>query len=306
MAPKNPILITGSEGLIGRQLIALLNQTDVPVIKLDKRLPASFPGAIDILDKVKLYTLIKSCSGIIHLAGVSRVVWGEQNPELCWDTNVAGTENILDIASQQKNGPWIIYASSREVYGQQSDLPITETAKLQPLNIYAKSKVAAEDLINQYREKGLKTAIIRFSSVYGSCHDYPDRVIPAFCLNALKEEPLCIEGLENQLDFTHINDVVLGIVEVIKKLNMGEHHLPTFHFTTGMGTTLIQVANLLEKIVHKKINYYEASSRTYDVHRFYADAPLAKKYLNWTPKISLEDGLKDLLSQYQHHLKVED
>ena len=64
--------------------------------------------------------------GVIHLAAVSRVVWGQKNPELCWETNVTGVQNVLDAAREASSRPWVISASSREVYGEAEHLPVSE------------------------------------------------------------------------------------------------------------------------------------------------------------------------------------
>lgn len=293
------ILVTGSVGLIGSLLARQLVTRGISVVELDNRLPFQHIGYGDIRDKKLLSTVVNNCQGIVHLAGVSRVVWAEQDPELCWDANVYGTENILDAAYQASHRPWVIYASSREVYGQQVTLPVMEDAVLSPLNIYARSKLEAESLVNAYRERGLSTAILRFSSVYGSFRDYADRVIPAFCRAALLDKVLRIDGFDNLFDFTHVSDVVGGIMRVMHKLNSDVNTLPPIHLTTGVGYTLLQAASLIEKILQKKINYQEAPARTYDVHRFYGSTLRAESLLDWRSQITLEQGLSDLLKQYE-------
>jgi nucleoside-diphosphate-sugar epimerase len=176
---------------------------------------------------------------------------------------------------------------------------------LQPMNVYARSKVAAEDLINQYRYKGLQTAILRFSSVYADTNDYPDRVIPAFCLNALQNRSIRIEGLQNQFDFTNVSDVVNGIMQTVYLLEKSIRDLPTMHLTTGIGSTLIEVVKLIEVILNKKIPYHESPQRTYDVQAFSGDPSLAMQCLKWQAQINLKDGITDLLHQYKNVLTAE-
>lgn len=86
-----------------------------------------------------------------NLAAVSRVIWGEQQPDLCWQTNVTSTRHVLESAYTSSNQPWVLYASSRAVYSQQKRFPVTESAPLQPLNTYARLKVAAEELVAEYQ-----------------------------------------------------------------------------------------------------------------------------------------------------------
>lgn len=299
MFKSQGIVITGSSGLIGSRLTKCLGKKGINVYPIDQQLSAEHPGSGDIRNSLWLKKQLIACKGIVHLAAVSRVVWGEKEPELCWETNVEATQTLLEIAHSLPSPPWFIYASSREVYGQQTQLPVSEDALLQPLNIYAKSKVAAEALTNAYRQKGLQTAILRFSSVYGSANDYPDRVIPAFCLNALHNKPLRVEGLNNTFDFTHVEDVVRGIIQVISLLENKENYLPPIHLTTGKSTTLLELIETIQQIRNKKIDYYEAPQRQYDVHSFYGNPSRAKKYLNWAAEINLIEGLKDLIQQHQ-------
>lgn len=302
MQTKGSILITGAMGLIGSLLSQQLKTHNISVIEFDKR--SSQASECNVHNKVLLNQLIQNCSGIVHLAAVSRVVWGQQNPELCWNVNVEGTRNVLELAYQATHKPWVIFASSREVYGQQESFPVSENAPLRPLNIYARSKVAGEELVNEYRARGLNTAILRFSSVYGSALDHADRVIPAFCRLAIAKQTLRIDGFNNLFDFTHVADVVAGILTVIHQLDSGKNNLPPIHFTTGQATSLLDVALLIEHILSEPIKYYPAPPRNYDVHRFCGDPSRAKNLLGWESKINLSHGLTDMLKKYQMQLAI--
>jgi nucleoside-diphosphate-sugar epimerase len=303
MTKNNTILITGAAGLIGNALTAQLRTTDSIVIPYDVRFPITHDGYGELGNIAQLSERIAHCNGIVHLAGVSRVVWGEKDPQQCWDTNVIATKSLLEILARLPHPPWIIYASSREVYGQQKILPVTEDALLQPMNVYARSKVAAENLMEQYQQQGLKTAILRFSSVYGSADDYVDRVVPAFCRQALLKEPLRVEGQYNQFDFTHVQDTVRGLMAVIQKFDQGMTACPTLHLTTGKSTQLLELIGIIEQHLKRPIKFYEAPSRSYDVSQFCGSPAKAKKILDWEPKISLSEGIRDLLQQYQTKLQ---
>jgi len=204
------ILVTGSEGLIGKKLCLSLEKLGKLVQRFDIKFPKKHKDFGDVLDINCLHARLKNCIGIVHLAAVSRVVWGEKDPDNCWLTNVIGTQNIIRAAQDSPLKPWIVYASSREVYGAQQNLPVEIDAQYAPMNIYARSKVAAEKEILQARKLQLRTAIIRYSSVYGSVSDHKDRVVPAFCRAAVDGVPLRIDGLDNTLDFTHVDDAVKG------------------------------------------------------------------------------------------------
>lgn len=92
------ILITGSEGLIGTAIFERLKKLNIDTIHFDKKFPLKHPYYGDILNKDKLEAAVADCDGIVHLAAVSRVIWGEKNPELCWKTNYEGTCSVVESA----------------------------------------------------------------------------------------------------------------------------------------------------------------------------------------------------------------
>ncbi len=296
---ERKILITGSKGLIGHALKSQLKTCGFNVIEVDLRYPKNHHKHGDIRDLKQLEKLSDDCHGIVHLAGVSRVISGEKNPELCWDTNVNGTQAVLEAALKSTRRPWVIYASSREVYGQQTILPVDERAPLLPVNIYAKSKIAAESAVLEYRARGLQTVILRFSNVYGSLNDYIDRVIPAFCRGAALGETIRIDGGHNVFDFTYIEDVIDGIIKVISRLEQGNCDLPAIHFTTGKGTTLLEAATIAKKLSNFNIHFQEMPSRTFDVATFYGDPRLALDLLGWKATVMIEEGIRRLVRLFE-------
>ncbi len=297
---KDKILITGSRGLIGKALKTCLEKSGIEVLGIDINCPIHHKEYGDIRDSSLLRKLASECVGVIHLAAVSRVVSGEKDPELCWEVNVGGTDNVLkSINSLSDNKPWIIYASSREVYGQQMTLPVSEDADLLPLNIYARSKVSAENLVTGYRKNGLQTATVRFSGVYGSTDDHVDRVIPAFCRVAAFGGTMQLEGKSITLDFTYIDDVVDGLMKIIKKLQDGHKDLPTVHFTSGQAITLWELAELAKKASFAKVEFIETHPRSFDISSFVGHTELANQLLNWKAETPLQDGIAKLVGQYR-------
>jgi nucleoside-diphosphate-sugar epimerase len=224
---------------------------------------------------------------------------GEKNPQLCWTTNVDTTKNLIDIALNSKQRPWILYASSREVYGQKEHLPIHESASLEPVNIYGKSKAEAEKLIFEARARGLQVAVVRYSNVYGSTMDHPDRVIPAFCKAAAEGKELYVEGRDNLFDFTHLDDTIKGTLSLISLLILGRADLPPIHLTTGRPTSLNQAAEIALRSGKPEAKIIEAQSRTFDVSKFYGDTSLAQQILRWKSLITIEEGMSRLIQAYQ-------
>ena len=293
------ILVTGGKGLIGGELIKKFSSSELRFKAFDIAFPESSDEYGNILDVARLNQAAEECDGIVHLAAISRVVWGQNQPQLCWDTNVIGTTNVVRAAFKSPKKPWVLYSGSREVYGQQDNLPVKETARFQPMNHYARSKTAAEYVIEVARDSGLGTGIVRYSNVYGTTTDHFDRVIPAFCRAAATGENLNVEGSKNTFDFAHLDDTVDGTMIFIEKLLSGVKDLPSIHLTTGVPTTLAQAAALAVKAGNNRSKVNEATPRNFDVAGFYGDPSRAKDLLNWQANITIEDGIKDLVKKFE-------
>lgn len=291
------LLVTGSCGLIGSALSSALKKRDIEVLGIDIKAQLNCEDYGDILDYNRVLDAASQVDGIVHLAAVSRVIWGEKNPKFCWETNVEGTKHVLEAALESPLKPWVLYGSSREVYGQQKCLPVRETAPLSPVNIYGESKVAAEQAVKKAVKRGLKGSIVRFSNVFGSVNDHPDRVIPAFCLAAFYGKPIRIEGRENLFDFTFIDDVVRGLLSYIDILSKSPIPLMPIHFTTGRGVSLEEAAFYAQEASVHNIEIIEAPPRSFDVSKFSGETSRAKEILKWKASVHLREGIHHMLNQ---------
>ena len=286
------ILVTGSEGLIGSALRASLEASGWEVVGLDLRGPGSEEG--DVRDPLRVLEAVAGCRGVVHLAAVSRVVWGERDPEKCWDTNIGGLRNVLRAADARTPRPCLLFASSREVYGQPHRLPATEDIPLRPVNVYGCSKVEGERLVDEARGKGLRAATVRLSNVYGSARDHADRVVPAFARAAVTGNAIRMEGAECTFDFTHIDDTVRGMAALIDRLENGPAP-PPIHLLTGTPTTLRDLAALAIDVAGGTTPIVDAPSRSFDVSRFHGDPSRARELLGWEPRVALPEGLERLV-----------
>ncbi|MGF6232286.1 nucleoside-diphosphate-sugar epimerase/tetratricopeptide (TPR) repeat protein [Inquilinus ginsengisoli] len=294
------ILITGSRGLIGTEAMRCLAEAGHEPVPFDIAHEPETPGHGDIRNADQLRQAMAGCDGVISLAAVSRVITGERNPELCWDINVNGTETVLKVALEQPadRRPWVVYASSREVYGDSATLPVPEDAPLEPVNIYGRSKAAAEAAVGRAREAGLATAIVRFSNVFGSTADHPDRVVPAFARAAATGGTISIEGAENTFDFTHVEDVGRGLALLVECLKDGHRALPPIHFVGGRAVSLGELAEMARAGALAPVEIRTAPPRNFDVAHFRGDPARAEALLGWRAEITVEDGLRRLIQAY--------
>lgn len=306
------LLITGGAGFIGSNLAEELVRMDHSVTILDRlKKPNKISSIIeqcsylccDIRNRKMVEDLFlnNSFEGIIHLASISRVVWGEQKPTECIDVNVNGTKTILETAQKSKIPPWIIFGSSREVYGEPDKLPVSETFPLKPINIYGKTKLEGENLVRWYSNKtGSKGIIMRFSNVYGNEKDILERVIPKFIIKALKGERIEIHGGKQIFDFTYIDDTVEGIIRTMNYIKENEEpSVEDFNILTGKGTTLQEVVEIISKSIGYNLNVIYTSPRNYDVEKFTGSPQKAKKILGFRAKTLSDSGIPKTVELYR-------
>lgn len=291
------ILILGSSGLVGAALQRQLSTKGTEVVCFDIRADGAARG--NILDRAQLARAMHGIDGVIHLAAVSRVLWGEQNPELCWTTNVEGIHNTLELSSESASSPWVIFASSREVYGQPDRLPASEDCPLRPVNIYGRSKLAGERLVSDAQRDGIRACTVRLSNVFGSILDHSDRVVPAFTRAAALGHQLRIDGDDHMFDFTHVDDVARGIVALTELLASECRAPPPIHFVSGVSTTLGELAQLSIRIAHSGASIRQAAPRDFDVARFVGDPTRARSLLHWRPQVDLAVGLAAMIQAFR-------
>jgi len=282
--------VTGSEGLIGKELSGKLREKQIKVVGYDIK------NGQNILDQKSLEKIICDVNGVIHLAAISRVVAGYNDPYAAVMTNVIGTSNILDLIRRKNPRCWMIFGSSREVYGESQAIK-KESDPQKPVNVYGASKSAGEYLSLCYGDNyNLRTFVVRFSNVYGGLNDHPDRVIPRFFNQALANSDITVYGGNQIFDFVHLSDVVEGLSKLIQKIiNNEKLESRIFHFLTGKSSNLVDLAKKIIEITNSKSVINFLARRDFDVDTFVGDPSLTMKVLEWQPRISIDEGLQDYL-----------
>lgn len=285
------ILVTGAAGFIGKRLIKTLlssNRADV-CVALDNLAKGCWdsleeecgdgrvvPLQGDVRDPCILEKACRGVDTVFHLAAVSSVGEAEAEPLSSWQINVNGTENVLR-AAKNAGARRCVFASSREVYGQPTAMPVHETASLRPENRYGESKEAGEALCREYSRKGLGVSIARLTNVYGPKDS--GRVIPIFAERVRRGLPLIIHGGEQVIDFAPISLVCEGLIrmalrEIDEPVNIG----------SGRGTTLQELASRIASLpgaLGGGVEY--RAHRSFEVKRFVADVGRQVRLLGLIP-----------------------
>jgi UDP-glucose 4-epimerase len=164
---------------------------------------------------------------------------------------------------------------------------------------YTASKIGGEAFVESYSNcYDIDTSIVRFSNVYGK-YDDSDRVIPLFISLAKNGDDLVVYGEEKVLDFTYITDCIDGIEKVIENYGKGKNN--TFNIASGMGRSLVELANLVKEKTNSNSNIVIHKSRTGEVQQYVANIDRANKILDYSPDISLDEGLDKTIEWYNNN-----
>lgn len=303
------ILVTGGAGFIGSHLVNELIKEECEVSILDNFSTGKLENMEHNLNQAKLRLVkgdiretqkVKKAIGdseaVFHLAAITSVPYSVTHPDATRDVNVNGTLNLLET-SLNSSVEYFVFVSSCAVYGEAEHLPISEEEPTKPLSPYAESKLEAEHQCKMFYDKhGLKTTILRPFNVYGPRmrSDQYGGVIAKFIEHLQSGKPPIIYGDGTQTrDFIHVQDVV-NVMKIA--VNNGNAAGQTFNVATGIPTTINQLAQLLTQLVNdKKIKPRYHAARQGDLKHSYANIQKATKNLGFEPKITLKQGLLNLI-----------
>lgn len=302
------ILVTGGVGLIGHNVVARLEAQGHDVIVLDnftnygiidpnelqyliaerRKKIASIIHRIDIQNSASLESLFARTQPevVIHLASFPRQKVVNADP--AWGSRVMSEGLINLLESAKKHGcRRFVYISSSMVYGDFED-QVTEDAVCRPQGQYGIMKLAGEWLVKDYARRGpFDYSIIRPSAVYGPL-DVRDRVISKFMLSAIRDEVLKVNGANETLDFTYVDDAADGIVAAA---TVAAASNKTYNITKSHSVTLLEAANKIIELVGK--GKVEVKDKDADFpSRGALNIDAARRDLNFNPKIDVVEGFQ--------------
>ena len=299
-------LVTGGAGFIGSNLVDQLVKKKHKVIVLDNFSTGRQSNLshhkiknvkiikVDISNSKHLDKYFNDVDYVFHLAGIADIVPSIENPSKYFKSNVVGTLNVVQAAKRAKIKKFI-YAASASCYGIPDKFPIKENAKINPMYPYAFTKWQAEELIMHWAKIYNFPAIsIRFFNAYGPrsrTSGAYGAVFGVFLAQKLANKPLTIVGNGNQTrDFIHVYDLVNGIIKAASSNKVGKI------YNIGGGKE-VKVNKITKLIGGKKVHI---PKRPGEPNRSLADISKIKKDLNWQPKIKIEEGVENLLSNIHY------
>lgn len=309
-------LITGGAGFVGSHLVKRIK----PSILFDWRKPGylfkSSGRSMELIYEdcefvrgdVRKPEDLEKClklgeiDTVIHLAAIPGVKRCNENPELAKEVNINGTKNVLEFI-RKNDIPRVIFASAAAVYGEIRERPITEEHPINPLNLYAETKVEGEKLCKKYSEEyGLGFTIMRMSNLYGPGFQVKPNlsVVPRFVLRALLNQPLIIYGDGEQTrDFVYVEDIAWAYELA---LDTREAENQVFNVGSGRMTSINELAEVIRKtmreLYHREVQIERVeppSWRREARGKFDYSIEKARKLLNYEPRYLLTEGIESML-----------
>ena len=319
----HPLLITGGAGFLGSQMVALCLERKVNVVVIDnlsssdlsnlQKLESHFNVTIpfyriDIRDSEKLNYFFKEhdFSAVIHFAGLKSVSESVANPDLYYENNVIGSQNLIKCIKDQ-GIKRIIFSSSATVYGNPQYLPIDEKHPRQPINPYGVSKAKIEQLF--LTDDYFKTASVKLLRYFNPVGSYkgiigenpngaPNNLMP-YILGVAKGDYdyLNIFGDDYDTpDGTGIRDYihVMDLIEAhwVSLIN----HTPgceIYNVGCGVGFSVIEVIKSFEAVTKVNIPFKVKPRRVGDIAVCFASVDKIKNTLHWSANLTLKDMCAD-------------
>lgn len=305
-------LITGGAGFIGSHFVrhVLKTRPHVEVMNLDL---LTYAGNLenlkdlqgesrhrfvkgDILDQNLLDKIVPGCDGILNFAAESHVDRSILGPESFIQTNVVGTQRLLDAARKNKVRRFL-QISTDEVYGSLGGNGLfSEETPLAPNSPYSASKTSADLLCRAYHHTfGMDVVVTRCSNNYGP-FQFPEKLIPLMICNAREDKKLPVygDGL-NIRDWIYVEDHCAAVAQVFEKGRSGE----VYNVGASNEWPNIQIVKRILSELRKPeslINFVK--DRPGHDRRYAIDSSKIQKELGWKPKTSFDEGLKKTVTWY--------
>ncbi|MEN9938629.1 MAG: hypothetical protein RLZZ387_5208 [Chloroflexota bacterium] len=301
------VVVTGGAGFIGSHLVDRLMRDGVAeIIVLDNlhrgrhEHLAVHQGNLalrviegDIRDMEVLREHFAGATFIFHLAAQSNVMGAVNNISYSYETNVTGTFNVLQ-AAHEAGARRVVFASSREVYGEVDALPVSEDRPLNAKNAYGASKAAGELYCRVFQSTyGLEVAVLRLANVYGPRDT--GRVIPLWLDAATSGRDLLVYGGAQVIDFIYVEQVVEALLRATTADVLGQ----PVNVGSGVGTPILELAEQILALSDGRSRVEHRPARSVEVAQFCADITQMRARLELEPPADPLFALPQLWEIYQ-------
>jgi nucleoside-diphosphate-sugar epimerase len=314
------VLITGGLGFIGSNLAIRLVALGADVTLVDSLIP-QYGGNLwnidpikaqvrvnisDVRDQYSMKYLIEGQDYLFNLAGQTSHMDSMEDPEADLEINAHAQLKILEACRHYNPAIKLVFASTRQVYGKPISLPVNESHPLCPVDVNGINKLAGEQYHIVYNNVyGIRASILRLTNTYGPrmrVKDARQTFLGIWIRRLLEGHPISIFGDGTQMrDFNYVEDVVDALLLAAStEMTNGE----IYNLGSDENHSLTETADLLVKVFeggqYQYIPFPE-NRKVIDIGDYCGDTTKIKGHLGWSPKTSLEEGLRQTLSFYRQY-----
>jgi CDP-glucose 4,6-dehydratase len=316
-----PTFVTGGTGLVGSWLVKRLLEASADVVCLIRDwVPQSEFVRSGCIEQVKVArgdirnrdTLERilgeyEIDTVIHLAAQTIVTIANRNPISTFETNIAGTWNLLEACRRSPRVKHIVVASSDKAYGDQKVLPYNENTPLEGQHPYDVSKSAADLITRTYAKSfDLPVAITRCGNFYGGGDLNWNRIIPGTIRSILREQrPVIRSNGEYVRDYFYVEDGAAVYMLLAEQLSQRpELKGEAFNFSNEIQITVNQLVAKIIELLNANIEPEIRNEVTNEIRHQYLSAEKARTLLSWRPSFTLDEGLAKTIKWYREFLEA--
>jgi CDP-glucose 4,6-dehydratase len=315
-----PTLVTGGTGLVGSWLTRRLVEAGADVVCLVRDwIPQSEVVRSRTLDQVKVVRgdivdreVVERTLGeyeintVFHLAAQTIVGIANRNPISTFESNIAGTWNVLEACRRSPSVKSIVVASSDKAYGDQETLPYSEDTPLEGRHPYDASKSCA-DLISQAYGKtyGLPVTITRCGNFYGGGDLNWNRIVPGTIRSVLRgDRPVIRSDGKFIRDYFYVEDGAACYMLLAEKLICQPDLVrgKGFNFSNEIQVTVLELVDLILKKMNSSLKPDVRNEASNEIKHQYLSAERARTQLGWKPLFTLDEGLTHTIEWYRNFL----
>jgi UDP-glucose 4-epimerase len=297
------IIVTGGLGFIGNELVRQLDKQGKKVVVLDnknriapeisdlKHIPVEEINIADYPSVSSLFSRLKP-ELVFHMAAIHFIPECNADPERTLRINVEGTQSILRASSENKVGK-IVFASSGAVYADSAQT-LNENFNTAPIDVYGWSKLFGENLCQlNHSLHATPTVVARLFNNYGPRETNP-HIVPEIIKQVRSGSRLKLGNISTVRDYIHTRDCASALIRLSQASTEG---VETVNVATGKGFTVKEIIEKIGTILKMDIDieFDNTRVRKFDKQTQVADIATLQRLTGWSPAISIEDGLTDLL-----------